>query len=142
MSLVAVGCVQDWGDDHQAVNKLEVLGASDSWIQIRDIPATAIDCSFTGCQNIVRGVHYEVVGEADEAKDAALSDLLERWVPSTETDPFGQDSVHFQLRSDIEIDTTTGTAFLRASFDENLQVGDGDFIANVIIITLSSDDQI
>lgn len=141
-SVIALGCAQDWGDDHLVVNELELLGESDLWVHIGDTPATPVECSFAICQNVVRGVGYEVIGDVGEAKVAALVELMEKWVPTSDVSPFTEDSAHFQLRDGIEIDTSTRTAFLRVQFLKNMPEGPNTFVANAIAISVSSDSEI
>jgi len=144
LSFVAAGCsaTHDWGDDHLVINELEILERNELWVELRDVPAEQIDCTFALCQNVLRGVQYEVLGDFDTAKATALDYLLERWVPTTEgVNPLTAESTHFQLRDTVEIDTTTGTAFMRLRFTKRAQVGPDEF-RTVIGIAVSSDSSL
>jgi len=143
LSLTAFGCsFQDWGDDHLVLNELELLEPNDLWVELREVSAEPIDCSFARCQNVLRVVAYEVIGDFDMARVAALDELMETWVQtSDDMDPLTADLIEFQLRENIEIDTSTGTAYMRLGFDERAQVSADEF-RPVIDIAVSSDPAI
>jgi len=124
LSVLGVGCsaLHSWGDDHIVLNELPLLEENDLWFELLDQPAESIECNIALCQNLLRSMSYEVTGDFEVAKEAAVAQLLKRWVP-IDDDPrdLHPGSTLFQLRDDVEIDTTTGTAYLRLSFDEDWQ---------------------
>lgn len=139
--LVVPGCstTQDWGDDPLVLDQLQLLNSNDLWVELFSHPAQSAPCSFAICQNVLRGAAYEVVGDADDAKIAALKEVMRTWEPTGSADPFASDSSDFQLRDDIDIATSTGTAFLTVSFQENFRDGPDTIIADAILFSVTSD---
>lgn len=135
--------VHDWRDDHSRINELEVLGPNDLdlWWLLLETPAEQVDCNVAICQNVLRVLHYEAQGDFDAVRVAAYEQILRNWVPvrdhaeTRDIDPLVLDSILFEYR--LDVDTTTGTAYLRLTFDPDAQLPTGAF-RPIVVAALSS----
>lgn len=141
LALTSCSVQQAWGDDHLVLSELQLLDDNDLWVELFSFPAQPATCNVATCQNVVSGSRYEITGDADQAKVAALNELLQTWVLVSEADPFAQQSSDFQLREDIAIGTSTGTAFLTVRFVEGeRRFGpDSELVPHAIIFSVTSD---
>ena len=44
-----------------------------------------------------------MIGDVDDAKVAALNELMQTWVPRGTADPFESDSIDFELHEDVDL---------------------------------------
>lgn len=139
LSWMVVACGFDLEDDHLVINDLPALGDSDAWFVLLDTPAEPIDCVIlSGCNagTVVRGTRYGITGDVEEAKLAALDDIMSVWEPTGEVDPLLDGPMFFRFPDDV--DTSTDAAFLRLDFVEEWGIGNGDPVEDVLSVTIST----
>jgi len=131
-------CSFDLEDDHLVINELPALGESDAWFVLLDRPAEPVSCVIlSGCNagSVVRGTRYGIIGDVDQARLAALDEIMEVWEPIGETDPLDE-SISFRFPDDI--DTSTDTAFLVLEFISEWDIRSDEPIENVLAVTIST----
>lgn len=134
-----VACGFDIADDHLVINRLPTLDASESRLVLLDRPAEPVNCVIlSGCNagSVVRGTSYAVLGDVEEAKLAALGEIMDAWEPTGDADPLLKEPMLFQFSG--EVDTSTGTAFLRFEFMGDWDIGRGAPIEDVFMVTIST----
>lgn len=132
-------CGYDIEDDHLAINGLHALGESESRLELLDRPAEPVTCAIlSGCNagSVVRGTYYAAIGDVQEAKLAAVDEIMQVWESTGDADPLLDDIMLFQFPGDV--DTSTGTAFLRFDFIGDWDIGRDEPIEDVFAVTIST----
>lgn len=139
LTCLVVACGYDIEDDHLVINELPALDETDSRLVLLDSPAEPVSCVIlSGCNagSVVRGTHYLAIGDVEEAKLAALDEIMEVWEPTGEADPLLDEPMFFQFPG--EVDTSTGAAFLRFEFIGDWDIGRDEPVEDVFMVTIST----